>query len=83
MVVQLTKNVKWWRNSNQRTRWLALALLGIQPRLHLPVPKADRKSERLPIPAQAQNLTAEGLETQCGLVRGLSAKATREAGVCC
>ena len=33
MVAQLTRNVKRWRNSNQRTRWLATALLDIEPRL--------------------------------------------------
>ena len=33
MVAQITRNVKRWRNSNQRTRWLATALLDIEPRL--------------------------------------------------
>ena len=33
MVAQLTRNVKRWTNSNQRRRWLATALLDIQPRL--------------------------------------------------
>lgn len=33
MVAQLTHNVKRWNNSNQRYRWLATALLDIQPRL--------------------------------------------------
>lgn len=33
MVAQATKNVKYWKNSNQRYRWLATALLDIQPRL--------------------------------------------------
>ena len=33
MVAQTTRNVKRWTNSNQRTRWLATALLDIQPRL--------------------------------------------------
>ena len=33
MVAQLTRNVKRWTNSNQRTRWLATALLDIEPRL--------------------------------------------------
>ncbi len=33
MVAQLTKNVKRWTNSNQRRRWLATALLDIEPRL--------------------------------------------------
>ena len=33
MVAQLTRNVKRWTNSNQRGRWLACALLDIQPRL--------------------------------------------------
>lgn len=33
MVAQLTDNVKRWKNSNQRCRWLATALLDIQPRL--------------------------------------------------
>ncbi len=32
-VAQLTRNVKRWTNSNQRTRWLATALLDIEPRL--------------------------------------------------
>ena len=33
MVAQITRNVKRWTNSNQRNRWLATALLDIQPRL--------------------------------------------------
>ena len=33
MVAQTTRNVKRWTNSNQRSRWLACALLDIQPRL--------------------------------------------------
>ena len=33
MVAQLTRNVKRWKNSNQRNRWLATALLDIEPRL--------------------------------------------------
>ena len=33
MVAQSTRNVKRWTNSNQRSRWLATALLDIQPRL--------------------------------------------------
>ena len=33
MVAQLTKNVKRWKNSNQRYRWLGTALLDIEPRL--------------------------------------------------
>ena len=33
MVAQITRNVKRWTNSNQRTRWLATALLDIEPRL--------------------------------------------------
>ena len=33
MVAQLTRNVKRWTNSNQRRRWLATALLDIEPRL--------------------------------------------------
>ena len=33
MVAQLTRNVKRWTNSNQRSRWLATALLDIEPRL--------------------------------------------------
>ena len=33
MVAQLTRNVKRWKNSNQRYRWLATALLDIEPRL--------------------------------------------------
>ncbi len=33
MVAQITRNVKRWTNSNQRSRWLATALLDIQPRL--------------------------------------------------
>ena len=33
MVAQLTRNVKRWTNSNQRQRWLATALLDIEPRL--------------------------------------------------
>ena len=33
MVAQLARNVKRWTNSNQRRRWLATALLDIQPRL--------------------------------------------------
>lgn len=33
MVGQLTRNVKRWNNSNQRTRWLGSALLDIEPRL--------------------------------------------------
>ena len=33
MVAQITRNVKRWTNSNQRRRWLATALLDIQPRL--------------------------------------------------
>lgn len=33
MVAQLTRNVKRWKNSNQRYRWLGTALLDIQPRL--------------------------------------------------
>ena len=32
-VAQLTKNVERWTNSNQRARWLATALLDIEPRL--------------------------------------------------
>lgn len=33
MVGQLTRNVKRWKNSNQRYRWLGTALLDIEPRL--------------------------------------------------
>ena len=33
MVAQITRNVKRWTNSNQRRRWLATALLDIEPRL--------------------------------------------------
>ena len=33
MVAQITRNVKRWTNSHQRRRWLACALLDIQPRL--------------------------------------------------
>ena len=33
MMAQLTRNVKRWTNSNQRSRWLATALLDIEPRL--------------------------------------------------
>lgn len=33
MIEQLTRNVKRWNNSNQRYRWLATALLDIEPRL--------------------------------------------------
>ena len=33
MVAQLTRNVKRWKNSNQRYRWLGTALLDIEPRL--------------------------------------------------
>jgi len=33
MVAQLTHNVKRWKNSNQRYRWLATALLDSEPRL--------------------------------------------------
>ena len=33
MVAQITRNVKRWTNSNQRRRWLACALLDIEPRL--------------------------------------------------
>ena len=33
MVAQRTRNVKRWNNSDQRYRWLAAALLDIQPRL--------------------------------------------------
>jgi putative transposase len=33
MVGQLTRNVKRWKNSNQRNRWLGTALLDIEPRL--------------------------------------------------
>ena len=33
MVAQITRNVKRWTNANQRSRWLATALLDIQPRL--------------------------------------------------
>ena len=33
MIEQLTRNVKRWSNSNQRYRWLATALLDIEPRL--------------------------------------------------
>ncbi len=33
MVAQLTRNVKRWTNSNQRRRWLATALMDIEPRL--------------------------------------------------
>ena len=33
MVAQLTRNVKRWTNSNQRSRWLATTLLDIEPRL--------------------------------------------------
>jgi len=33
MVAQLTRNVKRWKNSNQRNRWLGTALLDIEPRL--------------------------------------------------
>ncbi len=33
MVAQITRNVKRWTNSNQRSRWLATALLDIEPRL--------------------------------------------------
>ncbi len=33
MVAQLTRNVKRWTNSHQRARWLATALLDIEPRL--------------------------------------------------
>ena len=33
MIAQRTRNVKRWNNSDQRYRWLATALLDIQPRL--------------------------------------------------
>ena len=33
-VGHLTRNVKVWKNSAQRERWLAAALLDIEPRLH-------------------------------------------------
>ena len=33
MVGQLIRNVKRWKNSNQRYRWLGSALLDIEPRL--------------------------------------------------
>ncbi len=33
MVAQRTRNVKRWNNSDQRYRWLATALLDIEPRL--------------------------------------------------
>ena len=33
MVAQLTRNVKRWTNSNQRSRWLATPLLDSEPRL--------------------------------------------------
>ena len=34
MAKDLTRNVKRWRNSKQRHRWLAAALLDIEPRLN-------------------------------------------------
>lgn len=34
MAKDLTRNVKRWRNSKQRHRWLAVALLDIEPRLN-------------------------------------------------
>ena len=56
MVAQLTRNVKRWTNSNQRRRWLATALLDIQPRL--------RRVKGYQKPTQAQAGIAEALETQ-------------------
>ena len=34
LVEQRTQNVKRWTSSNQRYRWLAAALIDIEPRLH-------------------------------------------------
>ena len=34
LIAQLTHNVRRWTNSSQRHRWVATALLDIQPRLH-------------------------------------------------
>ena len=52
MAKELTRNVKRWRNSKQRHRWLAAALLDIQPRLnrvsghkHLPMLRVALKNE--------------------------------------
>jgi transposase-like protein len=49
MAKDLTRNVKRWRNSKQRHRWLAAALIDIEPRLnrvrgygHLPMLPAGR-----------------------------------------
>ena len=33
LIGQKTDRVDWWRNSNQKQRWLAVALLDIEPRL--------------------------------------------------
>jgi transposase-like protein len=52
MAKELTRNVKRWRNSKQRHRWLASALLDIQPRLnrvsghkHLPMLRVALRNE--------------------------------------
>jgi len=34
LIGQRTDKVDYWRNSNQKQRWLATALLDIEPRLH-------------------------------------------------
>jgi transposase-like protein len=34
LIGQKTDRVDWWRNSNQKQRWLAVALLDIEPRLN-------------------------------------------------
>jgi|TARA_B100001013_G_scaffold255877_1_gene159794 transposase-like protein len=52
MAKDLTRNVKRWRNSKQRHRWLAAALIDIEPRLnrvsghkHLPMLRVALKNE--------------------------------------
>ena len=52
MAKELTRNVKRWRNSKQRHRWLAAALIDIEPRLnrvsghkHLPMLRVALKNE--------------------------------------
>jgi len=34
LIAQKTDKVDYWRNSNQKQRWLATALLDIEPRLN-------------------------------------------------
>jgi hypothetical protein len=52
MAKDLTRNVKRWRNSKQRHRWLAAALIDIELRLnrvsghkHLPMLRVALKNE--------------------------------------